>query len=170
LQPYPVSQPEKIDEESEAWVAQIKAIVDACRNLRGEMQVPPGQKIPLWISGPEAFLQKATPYLLALAKLSEVKIYSNESGLEKDAPGAPMALVGDLKLLLKIEVDIAAERIRLGKEIERLANEITKARGKLTNESFVARAPEEVVAQEKQRLAGFEQNHEKLVAQLERLK
>ena len=170
LQPYPVSQPEKIDEKSETWVAQIKAIVDACRNLRGEMQVPPGQKVPLWISGPEAFLQKATPYLLALAKLSEVKIYLDESGLEKDAPGAPMALVGDLKLLLKIEVDVAAERIRLGKEIERLANEITKARGKLTNESFVARAPEEVVAQEKQRLAGFEQNHEKLVAQLERLK
>jgi valyl-tRNA synthetase len=108
--------------------------------------------------------------LLTLAKLSEVKIYQDESGLEKDAPGAPMALVGDLKLLLKIEIDIAAERIRLGKEIERLANEISKARNKLTNESFVARAPEDVVAQEKQRLAGFEQNHEKLVAQLERLK
>ena len=170
LQPYPISQPEKIDEKSEAWVAQIKAIVDACRNLRGEMQVPPGQKVPLWISGPEAYLQKATPYLLALAKLSEVKIYQDESALERDAPDAPMALVGDLKLLLKIEVDVGAERIRLGKEIERLANEITKARSKLDNESFVARAPAEVVAQEKQRLAGFEQNHEKLVAQLERLK
>jgi valyl-tRNA synthetase len=114
-------------------------------------------------------LQKATPYLLALAKLTEVKIYSDESALEKDAPGAPIALVGDIKLLLKIEVDVGAERARLGKEIERLANEITKARGKLGNESFVARAPAEVVAQEKQRLAGFEQNHEKLVAQLERL-
>ena len=170
LQPYPVSQPEKIDEQSEAWVAQIKAIVDACRNLRGEMQVPPGQKVPLWISGPEVLLKQATPYLTALAKLSEVKIYTDESALEKDAPGAPMALVGNLKLLLKIEVDVAAERIRLGKEIERLANEITKAHAKLDNESFVARAPVEVVAQEKQRLAGFEQNHEKLVAQLERLK
>ena len=170
LQPYPVAQPEKIDEQSEAWVAQIKAIVDACRNLRGEMQVPPGQKVPLWIYGPEAFLVRATPYLMALAKLTEVKIYSDESALEKDAPGAPIALVGDIKLLLKIEVDVAAERIRLGKEIERLANEINKAKGKLTNESFVARAPAEVVAQEKQRLAGFEQNHEKLVAQLERLK
>ena len=170
LQPYPVSQPEKIDEQSEVWVAQIKAIVDACRNLRGEMQVPPGQKVPLWIFGPQAFLEKATPYLMALAKLAEVKIYSDESALEKDAPDAPIALVGNIKLLLKIEVDVAAERIRLGKEIERLANEINKAKGKLTNESFVARAPAEVVAQEKQRLAGFEQNHEKLVAQLERLK
>jgi valyl-tRNA synthetase len=170
LQPYPVAQPEKIDEKSEAWVAQIKAIVDACRNLRGEMQVPPGQKVPLWIFGPQAFLEKARPYLMALAKLAEVKIYSDESALEKDAPGAPIALVGDIKLLLKIEVDVGAERTRLSKEIERLANEINKAKGKLTNESFVARAPAEVVTQEKQRLAGFEQNHEKLVAQLERLK
>jgi valyl-tRNA synthetase len=134
------------------------------------MQVSPALKVPLWISGPQDFLIKASPYLTALAKLSEVKIYDDESALEKDAPGAPMALVGNLKLLLKIEVDVAAERIRLSKEIERLANEITKARSKLGNESFVARAPEEVVAQEKQRLAGFEQNYEKLVAQLERLK
>ena len=170
LQPYPVSQPEKIDEQSEAWVAQIKAIVDACRNLRGEMQVSPALRVPLWIYGPEAFLKQASPYITALAKLSEVKIYGDESALEKDAPDSPIALIGDLKLLLKIEVDVAAERIRLSKEIDRLANEIQKARGKLTNESFVARAPEEVVAQEKQRLTGFEQNHEKLVAQLERLK
>jgi len=170
LQAYPITQPEKIDSQSEAWLNQIKAIVDACRNLRGEMQVSPAQKVPLWICGPEAFLKQATPYLLALAKLSEVKIYQDEASMEKEAAGAPMALVGDLKLLLKIEVDVGAERIRLGKEIDRLANEIQKARSKLSNESFVARAPEEVVAQEKQRLTGFEQNHEKLVAQLERLK
>ena len=170
LQAYPIAQPEKIDALSEAWLNQIKAIVDACRNLRGEIQVSPAQKVPLWICGPEAFLKQATPYLLALAKLSEVKIYQDEASMEKDAAGAPMALVGELKLLLKIEVDVGAERIRLGKEIDRLANEIQKARSKLSNESFVARAPEEVVAQEKQRLTGFEQNHEKLVAQLERLK
>jgi valyl-tRNA synthetase len=170
LQPYPIAQLDKIDEKSEAWVTQIKSIVDACRNLRGEMQVSPALKVPLWISGPEDLLKKASPYLTALAKLSEVKIYDDESALEKDAPDAPMALVGNLKLLLKIEVDVADERIRLSKEIERLANEITKARSKLGNESFVARAPEEVVAQEKQRLAGFEQNHEKLVAQLDRLR
>jgi valyl-tRNA synthetase len=170
LQPYPIAQLDKIDEKSEAWVAQIKSIVDACRNLRGEMQVSPALRVPLWISGPQDFLKKASPYLTALAKLSEVKIYDDESALEKDAPGAPMALVGNLKLLLKIEVDVAAERIRLSKEIERLASEITKARSKLGNDSFVARAPEEVVTQEKQRLAGFEQNHEKLVAQLGRLK
>ncbi len=170
LQAYPIAQLEKIDEKSEAWVAQIKAIVDACRNLRGEMQVSPALKVPLWISGPADFLKEASPYLTALAKLSEVKIYDDESALEREAPDAPMALVGNIKLLLKIEVDVVAERMRLNKEVERLANEIVKARNKLGNESFVARAPAEVVVQEKQRLIGFEQNHEKLVAQLERLK
>jgi len=170
LQPYPVAQPEKIDDQSEAWVGQIKAIVDACRNLRGEMQVSPALKVPLWICGPESFLKEASPYLSALAKLSEVKIYLDESSLEKDAPDAPMALVGNIKLLLKIEVDVVAEKARLSKEIERLANEISKAHSKLGNESFVARAPVEVVAMEKERLVGFEQNHGKLVAQLERMK
>jgi valyl-tRNA synthetase len=74
-----------------------------------------------------------------------------------------------MKILLKIEVDVLAEKVRLSKEIERLANEIHKARSKLSNESFVARAPEEVVSQEKKRLSDFEQNHRKLIAQLERL-
>jgi valyl-tRNA synthetase len=133
------------------------------------MQVSPALKVPLWISGSEEFLKKASPYLTALAKLSEVKIYDDESALEKDAPGAPMALVGGMKILLKIEVDVLAEKVRLGKEIERLANEIHKAHSKLSNESFVARAPEEVVSQEKKRLSDFEQNHRKLIAQLERL-
>ena len=169
LQPYPVAQLDKIDEQSEAWVAQIKSIVDACRNLRGEMQVSPALKVPLWISGPPDFLKQASPYLTALAKLSEVKIYDDESALEKDAPEAPIVLVGNMKILLKIEVDIAAEKARLSKEIERLANEIGKARSKLSNESFVARAPEAVVTQEQLRLADFEQNHGKLLAQLERL-
>ena len=169
LQPYPVSQPEKIDVKSESWVNHIKLIVDSCRNLRGEMQVSPAQKIPLWISGPEPFLNEAMPYLLALAKLSEVKIYSDESLLERDAPGAPIALVGKFKLLLKIEVDIGTEKIRLSKEIDKLSNEIEKCQNKLSNESFLARAPEEVVAQEKLRLFNFKQNHEKLLAQFARL-
>ena len=169
LQPYPVAQLVKIDEQSEAWATQIKSIVDACRNLRGEMQISPALKVPLWISGPQDFLKQASPYLTALAKLSEVKIYDDESALEKEAPEAPIVLIGSMKILLKIEVDVVAEKVRLKKEIERLANEINKARSKLSNESFVTRAPEAVVAQEQVRLADFEQNHGKLIAQLERL-
>ena len=170
LQPYPVSQSDKIDPASEAWMGEVKSIIDACRNLRGEMQISPAQKVPLWIYGDTEFLTKAAPYLSALAKLSEVKIVTDESSLEKDAPGAPIALVGRNKLLLKIEVDPKAEQARLTKEITRLANEIAKCQSKLNNESFVSRAPAAVLEQEKKRLADFEVSHAKLTEQLAKLK
>ncbi|MEO0047796.1 MAG: hypothetical protein RLZZ410_755 [Pseudomonadota bacterium] len=169
LQAYPVAQMQKIDEQSEAWVAEIKALVDACRNLRGEMQISPAQRVPLYISGNAAYLKVAAPYIQALAKLSEVKIYEDEAQLEADGAGAPVAIVGNTKILLKVEIDVAAEKLRLGKEIDRINAEINKANSKLNNESFVARAPEAVVAQEKQRLNEFESLVEKLNAQLNRL-
>lgn len=170
LQGYPVSEPNKIDPKSEAWMNEVKAIVDACRNLRGEMQISPAQKLPLWISGDRSFLEKAVPYLSALAKLSEVKIVDNESDLERDAPESPIALVGQHKLLLKVEIDPKVEQLRLSKEIARLAGEINKCQSKLGNEGFVARAPAEVIDQEKKRLAEFEASHAKLSQQLNKLK
>lgn len=169
LQAYPMSQPEKIDEVSEKWVAEIKSLVDACRNLRGEMQISPAQRVPLYICGDSAYLQIAAPYIQALAKLSEVKIYEDDAQLEKDGAGAPVAIVGNTKMMLKVEIDATAERARLNKEIERISSEIAKANSKLNNESFVARAPEAVVIQEKQRLADFESLREKLESQLSRL-
>ena len=164
LEAYPKSQPEKIDEVSEAWVALLKDAVDACRSLRGEMGISPATKVPLIASGDAAQLEAYAPHLKALAKLAEVEIV-------KDLPeaDAPVALAGDFKLMLKIEVDVAAEKERLGKEIARLQGEIAKANGKLTNESFVARAPAAVVEQEKARLAEFTASLDKLNAQLAKL-
>ena len=170
LQAYPVSESNKIDPKSEAWMNEVKAIVDACRNLRGEMQISPAQKLPLWISGDRSFLEKAVPYLSALAKLSEVKIVDNESDLERDAPESPIALVGQHKLLLKVEIDPKVEQLRLSKEIARLAGEINKCQSKLGNEGFVARAPAEVIDQEKKRLTEFEASYAKLSQQLNKLK
>lgn len=164
LEAYPKSQPEKIDEAAEAWVALLKDAVDACRSLRGEMGISPATKVPLIASGDAAQLEAYAPHLKALAKLAEVEIV-------KDLPeaDAPVALAGNFKLMLKIEVDVAAEKERLGKEIARLQSEIAKANGKLTNESFVARAPAAVVEQEKARLAEFTASLDKLNAQLAKL-
>lgn len=169
LQAYPEANLKKLDEKSEAWVAEVKSLIDACRNLRGEMQISPAQRIPLIAQGDAAFLKEAAPYIQALAKLSEVQIDTDGSLIEKDGGNAPVAIVGNTKLLLKVEIDVAAEKARLTKEIDRIGNEIVKCKAKLTNESFVGRAPEAVVAQEKARLADFEALFEKLSAQKARL-
>jgi len=163
--PYPKAQLEKLDEKCEARVAELKALVHACRNLRGEMGVSPAQRLPLAAAGERAALEAYAPYLAGLAKLSEVTI-ADEIGADQLAP---VAVVGETRLMLKVEIDVAAERERLGKEITRLENEIRKADAKLGNEKFVDRAPAEVVQQERDRLAGFQATLAKLRPQLDRL-
>lgn len=82
---------------------------------------------------------------------------------------APVAIVGDFKLMLKVEIDLAAERDRLTKEVTRLEGEVAKCEAKLGNERFVARAPAQVVETEKKRLADFTALLVKVREQLERL-
>jgi valyl-tRNA synthetase len=166
LAAYPKADPLKFNEASEAKVQQLKDIAYACRNLRGEMGISPAQKVPLIASGDTEVLQRCARYLKALAKLSEVQIVEQ---MPEDA-NAPIAVVGEIRLMLKIEIDVAAETERLAKEIARLEGEIVKATAKLANESFVARAPAQVVEQEKKRLADFSATVEKLKPQLARLK
>ena len=80
-----------------------------------------------------------------------------------------MIVEGEARLALHVQIDIAAELARLGKEITRLEGEINKANGKLSNESFVARAPAEVVAQEKERVANFSATLAKMREQIAKL-
>ena len=165
LAPYPEAQPSKIDESSEAAVASFKELVTACRTLRAEMNISPAKRVPLLVSGEKSFIEHWNAPLTALGKLSEV------IALDKDLPDAdaPVAVVGDYKLMLKIEIDVAAERERLGKEVTRIEGEIAKANGKLANKGFVERAPKNIVAQEEERLANFTSTLSKLKGQLERL-
>jgi valyl-tRNA synthetase len=166
LQAYPEPNLKKIDEQAEGWMHELKALTDACRNLRGEMQLSPATKVPLIIEGQDhARLNGFAPYLQALAKLSQVEVVAKLP----DSP-APVSVVNTTRLMLKVEIDIAAERERLTKEITRLENEITKANAKLENEGFVARAPAQVVAQEKERVANFSATLEKLRDQMLKLK
>jgi valyl-tRNA synthetase len=164
LQAYPKADLEKIDEQAEHWVAILKTAVDACRSLRGEMGISPAAKVPLIAAGEVEQLNAYAPYLKALAKLEDVQVVA-----ELPEADAPVMLAGDFKLMLKVEIDVAAEKERLGKEIARLQAEIAKANGKLNNESFVARAPASVVEQEKSRVAEFSASLEKLEAQLAKL-
>jgi len=170
---YPVSQPERIDPVAIAHVAKLKTLVDACRNLRGEMAVSPATRLPLFVlagsSAEAAFMTEAAPVLQALAKLNEVRVFSDETAWAAAAQAAPVAVVGEARLCLFMEIDVAAEKARLGKELARLEGEIVKANGKLGNESFVARAPAAVIDQERKRLADFEATVAKVKDQLARL-
>jgi valyl-tRNA synthetase len=168
VQTYPQAQLEKIDPAADAWIDGLKKMVDAVRTLRGEMNLSPAQRVPLLAAGAteecRAGLSDAAPYIAALAKLSEVQVLAELPNI-----GAPVAVVYEQKLMLKVEVDKAAETARLQKEIARLEAEIAKANGKLTNPSFVDRAPPAVVAQEKERLAQFDATLIKIREQLARL-
>jgi valyl-tRNA synthetase len=168
IQPYPRAEPAKVDAVADQTVALLKRMVDALRNLRSEMNLSPAQKVPLMASGDAGVLAAAVPYLQALARLSEVQVVANVDKVAQVA-AAPIKVVDDYRLLLKIEVDVAAERERLAKEIARLENEIRKAESKLSNASFVERAPAAVVAQEKDRLAGFGATLSEVRKQYERL-
>jgi valyl-tRNA synthetase len=164
LQPFPVADPARIDADADAAMARLKDIVNACRTLRSEMALSPAQKVPLIASGDASELETFAPYLAALARLSEVRVVH-----ELPRSSAPVQIVGATSLMLHVEVDVAAERARLAKDIARHEGEIARAKAKLGNEGFVARAPEAVVAQERERLAGFSTTLDKLREQYARL-
>jgi valyl-tRNA synthetase len=170
---YPVSQPERIDEAAIAQIVKLKQLVDACRNLRGEMSVPPSTRLPLYVvaqtEAEGAFLKTSAPILQALAKLNEVKLFADEASWQAAAQASPVAVVGDARICLHMEVDVTAEKLRLGKEVARLEGEIARANGKLANEAFVAKAPPAVIDQERKRVAEFSDTVTKMRDQLARL-
>ncbi|QEA11651.1 valine--tRNA ligase [Comamonas flocculans] len=173
LAPYPEAQPERIDEAACAQVRHLQQMVEACRQLRGEMGVSPAQRLPLLAvadDGDEArFLREHAPVLQNLARLSELKLFEDESAWQAAAGQAPVLVAGKARLALHVEIDAAAEKARLAKEAARLSGEIAKARGKLANEAFVAKAPAAVIAQEKQRVADFGATLARIREQLARL-
>jgi valyl-tRNA synthetase len=166
---YPQAQPEKIDEAAIAHMGRVKGLVDACRALRGEMNVSPSTRLPLYVVGDTEFMRGVGPVLQALAKLSEVKVFDDEAAWAAAAQAAPVAVVGDARMCLYMEIDVAAEKARLSKEIARIDGEITKANNKLSNEAFVAKAPAAVIEQEKKRIADFGTTLGRLRDQLTRL-
>ena len=166
---YPKAQLERVDAKADAWVAQLKGMVGTCRNLRSEMTLSPAVRVPLLAFGDAEFVQAATPLLKALAKVSDVQVFADEAAFAQATLNAPVVVFGNTRLALHVEVDLAAERERLGKEIARLDGEIARAAIKLSNHSFVARAPAAVVAQEQQRVAEFTATRDRLQDQARRL-
>jgi valyl-tRNA synthetase len=171
LAAYPKADLTRIDEAAETFVNTLKEITNATRNLRSELGLSPGEKVPAFIAQDknvnpsilepfEAFL----PYVQALARISEISLVTKLP--EGDAA---VAVGGGARVMLNVEIDVAAECERLTKEIAKLEIEIAKATAKLGNASFADRAPPAVVALERERLAGFENKVVSMRAQLKKM-
>ena len=164
LAAYPTPDPARQDAAAAAEMASLKALTNAVRNLRGEMNLSPAVKVPLYLEGPREQAIAFAPYMKLLGRLAEVEAVDRLP--EGDAP---VSIVGDWRLMLHVEIDREAEIARLDKEIARLTGEIAKAQAKLGNAGFVDRAPAAVVEQERKRLADFAATLEKIQAQRSRL-
>jgi valyl-tRNA synthetase len=164
LAPYPIPDPTRIAPNSEREVEVLKEVVNAARNLRSTMGIAPSAKVPMYLAESDPALEGHVAGISALARLSEVRF------VEKlPAEDAPVAITPVAKLMLHVEVDRAAERARLAKEIEKLESDLAKTKAQLGNASFVERAPPAVVAEAKKRLADFEARHADLRSQLSKL-
>ncbi len=154
VQAYPRGALDRVDARSDAQLRALRQLIDAARNLRGEMNLAPSLKVPLVISPPDPQVERFAPYLMALARLESVQALP-DLARHPQSGNAAVAIVEPYRLLLEVKIDIGAERERLAKEIARLEGEIAKANGKLGTPSFVERAPAAIVAQERARLVQF---------------
>ena len=164
LQSYPEHADSKVDTAAEADIEWLQGVIVGVRNIRGEMNIPPGKELSVLLRNGDnkdkKRLEENEQYLKKLAKLSDIRFLSDE----EEAPVASTSLVGDLEILVPMAglIDKDAELARLAKEIDKLDNDLKRVRGKLSNSSFVDKAPPEVVAKERDKLAAQEQALEKL--------
>ena len=174
IRAYPQAQLEKIDEKAEAHVKSLKAWVEGCRNLRGQMNLSPAKRVPMLVcinsAEDMAFVSSISPVLKSLAKLSEIEIFEDDIQWSTAAQNASVLVMGEARICLFVEIDKGAETQRLSKEFERLSQEINKAQQKLSNETFVSKAPAQVIEQERNRIKEFSSALTKVSEQLERLK
>ncbi len=164
LASYPQNDAAQYHPDSVARLHTLKELVNACRTLRSEMNLSPAQRVPLVIEGDVAVIGALAPYISALGKLSAISAVSTLSNMD-----APVALAGNMRLMLVVEINKDEERARLSKEITRINHEINKAQSKLANTSFIDKAPAAVVTQEEARLADFVGMLKKLEMQHQRL-
>jgi len=167
LQPYPEADDSRIDETAIADIEWLKRVIIGIRNIRGEMNITPAKHLPIYFNNGSADdLHKLNDNRQFLAKLANLEAITwLEPGDE--APMSATALVGNMEILVPMAglIDKDAELARLNKEIDKLQRELEKVQNKLGNENFVGKAPAEVVAKERERMADMEATLDKLSQQ-----
>jgi len=168
-QPYPVADENKIDEAAVAEMEWVMQFITGVRSIRSQMNIPPKKQLPVLLKDAQAEdktrLDNNRNFLSRLANLESIEL------LAAEAPAAATALVGKMEILIPLEglIDKDAEIARLNKEMSKLDKVIKQSSGKLANENYVAKAPAEVVAKEREKLEDMQQAYQQLELQLKAL-
>ena len=171
-QPWPASQPEKIDEASEEEISWVKNFVLGVRRIRAEYDIPPGKQLPILCENVSREntqrLSDHNELLTTIARIETITIPTPDMS----APESATSLVGEMRLLIPLAgiIDKEAEQQRLIRETARLNKEKSRLDGKLSNESFTAKAPAAVVEKEKEKLKDVIEALTQLDQQIQRIK
>jgi len=167
---FPVQNAKLVDKEAESEMAFVQRFIESIRNIRGEMDIPPSKEIHVKVKfhNPRraSSIQKYTQYLLRLARVGSVE------RIDGNKPKASASAVVDgEEIFVPLEglINLGLERERLQKEIDRVEVMLGGIQKKLSNESFRAKAPKEVVDREEEKLQHFTMTLEKLRGNLEQL-
>ena len=153
LEPFPMPDDASIDSAAEADLEWVKGVIMGVRNIRGELNIAPSKAISVLLANGDAEdkrrYQENEAFLKQLAKLDSIQWLEATD----EAPASSQALVGHLKVLVPMAglIDVAAEKARIAKEVEKTQKELARIEGKLTNEKFISKAPDDVVAKEKEK-------------------
>ncbi len=172
LQSYPQANNDDVDSRANADIEWLKAVIVGIRNIRGEMNIPPGKALTVLLrngdQNDQIRLAQNSQYLRKLAKLADI------SWLSRDAvvPMAATALAGELEILVPMAglIDKDAEIARLDKEIGKLECDLTRLRSKLSTEAFIDKAPVDVVAREQEKLQTQQQALDTLQERVQRIR
>ncbi|GAB6046552.1 valine--tRNA ligase [Methyloparacoccus murrellii] len=172
LRPYPVVAPAGCDADSEAALDWLMALLLGIRRIRGEMNIAPGKPLNILLDNgsaqDHAHVDACRDYIHRIGRIESIDWLAAGA----TAPDAAIALVGDLKVLIPMRglIDKDAELARLDKEMQRIARELPRLEGKLSDAGFLAKAPPAVVAKEQQRLQELRANLAELEAQMARIR
>jgi valyl-tRNA synthetase len=161
-----------MDNRANEDIAWLKAVILGIRNIRGEMNIPPGRALTVLLRNGDRSdqlrLAQNSQYLRKLAKLAEIVWLAQDA----EVPMAATALAGELEILVPMAglIDKDAETARLEKEIGKLASDLARLQGKLNNATFVDKAPVDVVAKEREKMQAQQQALETLQEQLQRIR
>jgi valyl-tRNA synthetase len=171
LEPYPEEGSFAVDRDAEEEIAWLKGFIVGVRQIRGDANIGRSTSLTVKLADASdldrARVETHGAHLKKLAGLSGIELLSPNIPVR----GAATALLGTMRILVPLAglIDVASERDRLSKQLKRTQDDLAKSRRKLENQSFIANAPEEIVAKESARVEEFAQRAAQLERQLEKL-